>query len=148
MKHRYRTLEIPFASPAFDEALRLRNDILRVPLNLEFYPEDIAREYEEIHLGCYDEGANLVGCLTLRQVDRITLKMRQVAVAESVQMRGIGKKMVEDSEEWAVQHGFRRMELNAREVAVPFYRKLHYEVVGERFEEVGIPHFKMKKDLI
>lgn len=148
MKIRYRTLEIPFASPAFDDALRLRNNILRVPLGMEFYAEDIAREYLEIHLGCYNERAELVGCLSLRRVDRITLKMRQVAVAEEVQMQGIGKKMVEDSEEWAVQHGFRRMELNAREVAVPFYRRLHYEVSGDRFEEVGIPHFKMKKDLI
>ena len=30
-------------------------------------------------------------------------------------------------------------------IAVPFYLRLGYEIVGDQFEEVTIPHFKMKK---
>ena len=34
--------------------------------------------------------------------------------------------------------------LHARESAVPFYLALGYGLVGEPFEEVGIPHRKMR----
>jgi predicted GNAT family N-acyltransferase len=47
----------------------------------------------------------------------------------------------------ALQLGFARMVLHARETAVPFYKVLEYNIVGDRFEEVGIPHFRMEKAL-
>ena len=31
------------------------------------------------------------------------------------------------------------MSLHARQIAVPFYERLGYTIVGEPFEEVGIP---------
>jgi predicted GNAT family N-acyltransferase len=73
------------------------------------------------------------------------LKMRQVAVAERAQRRGVGRVMVERSEEFARDHGFDEIVLNARETAVPFYLALGYDRIGDRFEEVGIPHWKMRK---
>jgi predicted GNAT family N-acyltransferase len=39
------------------------------------------------------------------------------------------------------------MILHARATAVPFYLRLGYTVVGEPFEEVGIPHRGMEKAL-
>jgi predicted GNAT family N-acyltransferase len=39
------------------------------------------------------------------------------------------------------------MVLNARDTAIPFYLHLGYELVGEPFVEVGIPHRKMRKAL-
>jgi predicted GNAT family N-acyltransferase len=37
--------------------------------------------------------------------------------------------------------------LHARETAVGFYEKLGYVVSGERFTEVGIPHWYMQKNM-
>jgi predicted GNAT family N-acyltransferase len=37
--------------------------------------------------------------------------------------------------------------LNARETAVKFYISLGYEIYGEPFVEVTLPHRKMKKTL-
>jgi predicted GNAT family N-acyltransferase len=34
---------------------------------------------------------------------------------------------------------------HAREAAVPFYTRLGYEVVGDRFIEVGLSHFTVRK---
>ena len=144
----YPIIEISFATPAFDEALRLRNDILRVPLGLEFYPEDIIKECDETHLGIYSPDFQLLGCLTLRKLNEQTLKMRQVAIAKSVQGLGLGRQLVEASEEWARVHNFSNMSLHAREVAVPFYKKLSYLIEGQQFMEVNIPHFKMIKKII
>lgn len=75
------------------------------------------------------------------------MKMRQVAVDSDVQNKGVGRALVEKSEQLARSKGYEVMELNARDVAVPFYKKLNYETVGDMFEEVSIPHFKMKKVL-
>ncbi len=138
-------LEIAFATPEFDEAVRLRTDVLRKPLGLVFAPEQLAAEYKQRHLGVYDNHGQLLGCLTMVPVDQQTWKMRQVAVAEAAQGRGLGKILVGYSEALARSEGIRLITLHARETAVPFYLKLGYQVVGDRFEEVGIAHFQMEK---
>ena len=140
-------LPIPFATPAFDENLRLRHDILRAPLGLEFYAEDIAAEWDSTHLGCYNEAGELLGSLVMKPISKKEVKMRQVAVAEAHQRKGVGQEMVAASEIWAKENGFKEITLHAREVAAPFYDKLNYERIGERFEEVNIPHFKLRKVL-
>jgi predicted GNAT family N-acyltransferase len=89
----------------------------------------------------------LLGCLSLLVADDASWKMRQVAVAEAVQGKGVGNTLVEASENLARLAGVNSMVLHARETAVPFYLTLGYATVGERFEEVGIPHFKMQKVL-
>lgn len=139
--------EIPFGTPAFDENLRLRNDILRIPLGLEFYREDIEQEWDSYHLGCYTSDGELMGSLIMKDVGRGQVKMRQVAVADKFQKQGVGQALVKASEAWADENNFSKIILHAREVAVPFYRKLKYETFGVRFEEVNIPHFKMRKKL-
>ena len=73
--------------------------------------------------------------------------MRQVAVVNDLQGHGIGKALVEQSEALAHSLGFCRMILHAREMAVRFYEKLGYAKVGDRFEEVTIPHWAMEKPL-
>ncbi len=139
--------EIEFATPAFDENLRLRNDILRVPLNLEFYVKDIAAEYDSLHLGAYSIEGELAGSLILKTLNEQQVKMRQVAVAEKFQKQGVGKNLVAASEKLARERSFTEMILHARETAVPFYLQQGYEQIGERFTEVNIPHFKMRKKL-
>jgi predicted GNAT family N-acyltransferase len=140
-------MPVPFATPEFDEMLALRYDILRKPLDMDFTAEQIGEESDSVHLACYTRDWTLLGCLTLLPSGESAVKMRQVAVAESAQGKGVGRFLVAASEEWARKKGFSKMILHARETAVPFYLKLQYQIVGERFEEVGIPHFKMEKEL-
>jgi predicted GNAT family N-acyltransferase len=137
---------LPHGSPAYEETVALRDDILRKPLGLTFTAEQLGAESSDMHLACYDDG-QLVGCLILTPADHGAVKMRQVAVAADRQGKGIGRAMVERSEEIAREHGFTEMVLHARETAVPFYEALGYDRVGERFEEVTIPHWKMRKGM-
>jgi len=139
--------EIEFATPAFDENVRLRTDILRIPLKMEFYAKNIAAEWNSTHLGCYTPYGELMGSLIMKDVGEGKVKMRQVAVANKFQNQGVGHKLVAASEKWASEHHFSEIVLHAREVAVPFYLKQDYEKVGKRFEEVKIPHFKMRKKI-
>jgi predicted GNAT family N-acyltransferase len=140
-------IPVEFATPEYDDTVRLRYKILRAPLGLDFTAEQLSVEFADTHLAAYDERWILRGCLVLTPYNESLLKMRQVAVDEPLQGQGIGQTLVLASEKWAQQNGFSRIELNARETAVPFYVKLNYTIVGEQFEEVGIPHFKMFKDL-
>jgi len=140
-------LQIDFGTPAFDEALALRNDILRIPLGLEFDPEDIQTEWESHHLGVYDQYSTLHACLTLQPLSKREIKMRQVAVAETQQSKGVGTALVQASELFSKDLKFKIIELHARKTAVAFYKKLGYKTKGKMFKEVGIPHYKMYKEL-
>ena len=140
-------IEIEFATPEYDETVNLRDSILRKPLNLSFSEEELAEEYTDIHLAAYDAAWVLRGCLVLTPKSENVIKMRQVAVVSDVQGTGIGRAMVEKSEIVARSRGYARMELNARDTAVPFYEKLGYHTEGGMFEEVSIAHFKMAKEL-
>jgi len=138
-------ITIEFATPEYDEAVALRYDVLRKPLNLEFTTEQLSEEYQDIHLAAYDHHMNLLGCMILTPVEGEGVKMRQVAVQNLVQGKGVGRKMSQHAEEMAKSMGYHRIYCHARETAVPFYEKLGYAIVGDRFSEVGIPHFKMEK---
>ncbi len=143
----YQILEVDFASPAYDECVRLRDQILRQPLGLQFTSQQLQAEYQSIHLACYDQEARLQGCLVLVPLDKGRIKMRQVAVDEAHQKKGIGTALVKASEAWAQRHGYKIMELHARKTAIPFYDRLGYSKVGKAFVEVTLPHRKMEKNM-
>ena len=140
-------IEIPFLSPAFDEVLALRNRILRKPLKLVFQTQDIKLEYRQMHFACYSSNFQLLGCLVVKKLDDKVVKMRQVAVDFPFQRKGIGQALVCYSERWAKRQGYRKMVLNAREIALPFYGNQGYRTLGDPFKEVGIVHFAMEKAL-
>lgn len=124
------------------QSIGLRFDILRRPLNLLFTPTELQEESSQWHVGMV-AGDRVVAVLLLKIMDGNIAKMRQVAVAETYQGKGIGKEMVRFSEDLCRRHKIGRIELHARKTAVPFYRALGYHTEGTEFEEVGIPHVKM-----
>lgn len=140
-------IEIQFATPEYDELVQLRTKILRKPLGLEFTIDQLSNEYNDFHFGIYNQELKLLGGMIFNNTGNNTLKMRQVAVDDVFQNKGIGKFMVKQSEEWAKEKGFNKIELNARDTAIPFYQSLGYYAEGEIFIEVSIPHIKMVKNL-
>lgn len=140
--------QIEFGTPEYDEAVQLRYEVLRKPLGLEYTVEQLSAEYDQIHLAAYTLDGVLAAYLNLTPMDTNTLKMRQVAVLPTLQGMGIGTALVLESERFAKSLHFEKMILHARETAVPFYVRLEYNLVGERFEEVNIPHFKLEKKLV
>ncbi len=137
---------IDFLSQKYYQSLSLRYDVLRKPLKLHFTLDDLIPDKNSFHLVGIDRN-NVVACLVLSEVTKKELKMRQVAVKELLQGKGIGKKIVAFAEKEAKKFGCTSFILNARKSAVPFYLSMGYQLEGEEFLEVGIPHFKMKKDI-
>ena len=140
--------QIAFNSKEYFQALGLRFEVLRRPLDLHFNPEDLEKEFSDIHVAVMKEN-RVVGCLIISKNEQnpTVLKMRQVAVIDCFQGKGVGKLMVQFSEKWAIENQYERFELHARATAVPFYLSLNYLQIGNEFQEVNIPHFKMIKEL-
>lgn len=139
--------QIEFGTPEFDQAVHLREQILRIPLGLKFEPSDILMDYLEWHLGLFQQG-HLLACLTLRPLNKHTVKMRQVAVQKQCQGKGLGKLLVTETEKWLKNYtNVSTIELNARKTALSFYLGLAYKKIGNEFKEVGIAHYKMIKNI-
>ena len=137
---------ITTAHPLYPQVLELRQRVLRTPLGLNLFDEDLRIEEEEI-VFVYAKDERVSGCVMLKNVDAHTFKLRQMAVAPEMQAEGIGRKLLAATAEFASRNGRNRIVLHARATAVPFYIKDGYVVKGEQFEEVGIPHFYMEKQL-
>jgi predicted GNAT family N-acyltransferase len=136
---------VDHGSEDYEACVELRREILRRPLGLDFSLEQLQGEDTDTHVAAFD-GEELVGCLVLTPQEQ-DLKMRQVAVAVNRQGTGVGRNLVKASEEIAAEQGFARITLHARDTAIPFYERLGYQVEGEPFVEVGIPHRAMSKSI-
>lgn len=137
---------IDYGSTAYDQMVELRYQILRKPLGLFFYMDDLKDEAHDLLIGCFDENV-LEGCCILTPVDESTIKLRQMAVITGLQNKGIGKAIIHFAENIARDRRYTHIIMNAREAAIPFYEKLGYEICSDFFEEVTIPHVQMKKEL-
>jgi predicted GNAT family N-acyltransferase len=51
------------------------------------------------------------------------------------------------AENLARDKGFKLITMNARDTAIGFYQKMGYQVVGDEFIEVTVPHHVMQKRL-
>lgn len=137
------TKEIAFGSTEQKESVALRYKVLREPLGLNFEQSDLEKEFDDFHIAAFNN-IELVGILLLKPTkDKNIIKMRQVAVDDFWQGKGIGKVMVVFAQKIAFDKGYKKIELHARETAIPFYLSLGYSIIGEPFYEVGVPHKKM-----
>lgn len=134
-------------SPDYLRAVELRRLVLRIPLGLDFTPEQLASEHDSKHFIGEDSQAKVVATAMATPYDEATIKVRQVAVDPSSQGQGLGREIMFFAEDWARETGYQQVVLHARQVAVDFYLWIGYEIFDEPFEEVGIPHRKMRKAL-
>lgn len=138
--------QIDFGTREYHQMTTLRNEILRKPLHLHFTKEELEREKNDILIGAFEED-KMLGCCLLTQIDKDTVRLRQMAVQNNLQGKGIGASMMNFAENIARDNGFKKMVMHARKTAVGFYEKLGYNVIGNEFTEVSIPHFLMEKKL-
>jgi len=138
--------QIDHGTKEYQQMVKLRMDILRQPLGLSFTDEELAREKEDILIGAFDDD-DLLACCLLTRADNNSVRLRQMAVQNNLQGKGIGASMMNFAETLARDKGFKKMVMHARKTALGFYEKLGYSVVGDEFTEVTIPHFVMEKSL-
>jgi predicted GNAT family N-acyltransferase len=137
---------IDHGTPEYEEMVNLRNEILRRPLGLSFSPEELEKEKDNLLMAAYEDD-QMLGCCMLIEEGHQTVRLRQMAVMNDLQGKGVGRALMQFAENLARDRGYKKITMHARKNAVGFYEKMGYRKVGEEFEEITIPHVIMEKDL-
>lgn len=132
--------------PLYLQMLSLRQEVLRAPLGLNLYDEDLEAEQDQVIL-VSEVTQRVVACLLLQPIPPEGLKLRQMAVHPEYQGMYLGQQLLQAAEEFAKESGKKKIILHARSVAQGFYERAGYEITGTQFIEVGLPHYKMVKYL-
>ena len=137
---------IEHGSNEYRQMVQMRYLILRAPLGLTFSDEELAKEQDNLLIGAFDEDV-MLGCCMLVKKDRGTIQLRQMAVNNNLQGKGIGASIIAFVESISRDKGYSKVMMHARDTAVGFYEKCGYKIKGEQFLELNIPHHVMEKHI-
>ena len=137
---------IDHGTKEYQQMVKMRMDILRKPLGLSFTDEELEKEKDEILIGAFEDDKMLGCCMLIKQPDN-SVRLRQMAVMNNLQGKGIGRALMNFAENIARDMGYRKLSMHARKTAAGFYEKLGYHKTGDEFFEVTIPHYVMEKIL-
>lgn len=137
---------IEHGTPDFQKMVKLREDILRKPLGLGFTTNELEQEKSNMLIGAFEE-EDILGCCMLVEENPEIVRLRQMAVLNDLQGKGIGRAIMHFAENIARDRGYRILSMHARKNAIGFYEKMGYKVTGDEFTEVTIPHYVMEKKL-
>jgi len=140
---------IDHGTQAYQESLDLRHQLLRVPLGMDLFDgsyDDLSEEDRYYHFGAFDDSGKLVASVLGIPTSIEEVRIKQMAVVKDQQMQGVGKRLLMIFEAYLLNLGFQSFVLHSRRVAHGFYLNLGFAIMGDEFEEVGIPHYKMSKN--
>jgi len=126
------------------KAFKVRREVFvdeqKVPPEAEF------DEYESVasHFVVIDKFGEGVGAARWRHTDK-GIKLERFAVAKNHRSKGVGSLLLESTLDNIRQTGKSTyLYLHAQLDAIPLYLKFDFKVVGSKFVECSIEHFKME----
>src|SRR5215213_9249296 len=128
---------IDHGTAEYQRMIKLRDEILRKPLGLTFSPDELEKEKENLHIAAYEDD-QMLGCCMLVEEDSQTVRLRQMAVMNDLQGKGIGRALMQVAENLARDRGYRKITMHGRKNAVGFYEKMGYRKQGTEFSEITI----------
>ena len=137
---------IDYGTPEYQQMIKMREDILRKPLGLNFDEKELESEKNNLLIAAFDDD-KMLGCCMLVPENENIVRLRQMAVLNDLQGKGIGRALMLFAENLARDRGYNKISMHARKNATGFYEKVGYKVVGDEFIEVTIPHYNMEKEL-
>ncbi len=139
--------QIKNTSAFYSHSLELRNEILRKPLGMDIDNDGFKDGEDHVHVIAIEDD-EVAGVVVLIPHGKEGVgKLRQMATAEKVRGKGYGIQLVKALEEYAAEHQMTSVFLHSRHYAAGFYEKLGYTVCSEVFQEVGMDHFAMEKEI-
>lgn len=137
---------LDYGTPEYRQMVKLRDDILRKPLGLGFTAQELEEEKENMLIAAFEE-EDMLGCCMLVEESPSTVRLRQMAVLNDLQGKGIGRALMNFAENLARDRGYKVLAMHARKNAIGFYEKMGYNVASDEFTEVTLPHYVMEKAL-
>ena len=135
------------------ETYPVRHEVLRKGKPIETCQFKGDDDENTTHFGLFLEN-KLVGIISIFKENNTLFselnqfQIRGMAVLEVFQGKGFGAELVKEAENHCINLNADLIWFNARENAVPFYKKLDYKIIGDSFliPDVGI-HFAMYKKM-
>jgi predicted GNAT family N-acyltransferase len=117
---------------------------LRVFVKEQGVPEDIELDRDD------ETASHFLAVVGARPIGTARVVMRQgaakigrMAVLKSYRRKGVGAELLKKAVRLARRRKAKRIFLNAQVPVIGFYEKMGFHCVGRKFEEAGIPHWKM-----
>ena len=137
----------PQTEAEFQRYYELRWEILRKPWNQQQGSEKDEYEEEATHVIACING-RIIGVGRIHMSSKEEARIRYMAVEGNYRGKGIGGLVLKELERAAGEEGADYIILNAREIAVDFYKSHGYKVLEKAHTLFGcILHWKMRKDL-
>ena len=138
-----KTAELPQELPAI-EAIRclVFQEEQGVEKELDFDGQDETAEQIIAYLDNQP-----VGTARIRYLDNSTAKIERLAVLSTARGQGVGKKIMEKAIDVVAKNNIQEVVIHAQEYIKGLHQQLGFQQEGEKFEEAGIPHVKMRKKL-
>jgi len=137
---------IDYGTTEYQQMIKLRDEILRKPLGLSFTEDELDKERHNLHIAAYEDD-RMLGCCMLVEEEPQTVRLRQMAVLNDLQGKGIGRALMQFAENLARDRGYKKITMHARMNSLGFYEKMGYKKIGKEFREITIPHYVMEKEL-
>jgi predicted GNAT family N-acyltransferase len=114
-----------------------------VPLDIE--RDDLDETAE--HAVAFDADGSCIGAGRLVLGADGTAVVGRMAVRAAARGTGVGAALLACLEQRARELGAGRVELHAQTHARGFYERAGYETFGDEYEEAGLPHIDMRRDI-
>ncbi len=131
----------------YNQCLDIRMKVFVMEQNV---PSDIeVDEHEEssTHFVLYDDAGEAVGTVRYRPIEDGMIKVERMAVLKAHRGKRYGYDLMKGVHRHARTAGYRKAKLGAQVHAIPFYEKLGYSIASEEFDDAGIPHRYMVREL-
>ncbi len=135
---------IDYGSAQYQQMIDLRNEILRKPLGLLLTANETSDDKNNILIGAFEDD-KMLGCCMLVKESAGCILLRQMAVRNQLQGKGVGRALMEFAENIARDIGYEKIAMHARTSATGFYEKMGYMPEGNEFTKLALPHVLMTK---
>ena len=124
-----------------------RLEVLRKPLKMSHIPLKDNLEDSSYHFMAITISKKILACGRVHMNNEYEAQIRYMGVSDSVRRMGVGTSMVNKLEDKAKTLGAKYVTLNARNIALDFYKSLGYIEIEPYESDIKIPHTRMEKIL-
>lgn len=130
----------------FPAIFAIRSAVFQIEQGVDASLEFDGKDQEAVHfLAILNDRP--VGTARIRFLDASTAKLERLAVLAEARKQGIGRQIMHAAIAFLDEKNVSEIRIHAQEPVKEFYEQLGFVAQGDRFDEAGIPHIQMRKQL-
>ena len=142
------SVKIASTNQQLNSILKLRYEVLRKPWSQTIDSASDQLEHKSINAFIQNNKGVFIACGRLQENENKIGQIRFMAVDQNYQGKGLGKLIITSLEEKAKELKLNKIQLQARENAVSFYKNNGYVMIEKTFLLWDqIQHFLMEKQI-